>query len=78
MLFFNLFHNDSKVLDRPEFKLGIWNRGKFFSDFLISGRRFKLGFTFAYMFYTFKLLPQLKIAGSKLEGDWGEILALME
>ena len=51
-------------LSDPGFKLGMRQREKFFSDLLISGRSFKLGFTFAYMFYTFKPLPQLKIGRS--------------
>ena len=35
--------------------------GNFMIRFLVSDRSFKLGFTFVYMFSTFKLLPQLKI-----------------
>ena len=43
----------------------------FCSNFLVSGRSFRLGFTFVYMFYTFKFLPQLKIGRSlSLKGDY--------
>ena len=33
----------------------------FCTDFLVSGRSFKPGFTFVYIFHTFILLPQMKI-----------------
>ena len=45
--------------------------GDICSDFLVLGRSFKLGFTFVYMFYTFQLLPELKIGRSlSLLGDY--------
>ena len=36
-------------------KLDIWKRETFCSDFLVSGRSFKLDFTFVYMWYTVEL-----------------------
>ena len=58
---FFVFKVKERVCINSGFKLVIWNWEMFCSDFLVSGRSFKPGFTFVYMLYTFKLLPQLKI-----------------
>ena len=51
--------------------LELSDRGKFCDIFRISGRSFGPNFEFPYMFYTFKLLPQLRIGRSQpAEGDF--------
>ena len=45
--------------------LELSDREKFFDIFRTLGRRFGPNFGFPYMFYTFSLLPQLKIGRSQ-------------
>ena len=55
----------------PGVCLKLSDRERFCNIFRISGRSFGPKFGFPYMFYTFKLLPQLKIGRSQPElGDF--------
>ena len=65
------------ILFSARFKLAMKFREKFCHSPGIFGRSFYMNFRFAYTFYTFSLLPQLKIGKSLfICGDYFSLVAL--